>query len=169
MTAIKSDITLINTSNKNERLNYGFDNENNFFKLLKTIDNEFKQTKQFNLLDFNLIKKNYNIFGELKTRKCKLNTFSSSIIGLNKLLYYDNIVSDIKKVLYIFFGFLSDDNKNIVYYYIKFNREIFKTFNNITVFNKIHIEIPVNLLIPFENFNTEINPLLVDYCNNDLQ
>jgi len=167
---LTDDIININTNNLNDRVSYGNNNEIIFLKILKNINTDFKKIQYvYSKLDYVLTYTNNkntggcpdersfgqppnNIYIELKTRTITINKFNTTIFPVGKLEYFNSLGKN--NELYICYGFIDDiDNKIINFYFIKYNKTIFSTFNITTIFNKIHFEIPINLLQPFKYFN----------------
>jgi hypothetical protein len=132
---------------KKEDLKMGEINES---KHIDTLCEKFeteliKDTNKFSIMDWS--NKSATVYAELKSRRVNHNTYPTAIVGLNKI----NFCNDSTKTYY--FAFSYQDGL----YYIKFNKELFKTFEiknmkisyrgdvGRTEVNDV-IHIPVNLL-----------------------
>ena len=124
-------------------LNLGFNSEDNLFNTLKVYFNEpdLKKTVKYSLTDFSSKDK----LIELKTRRCGYNSFSTTIVGLNKCEHYKN---QDNMCCYFVFNFLND--KTI--YYIKYDSELFNTFDieNTYIFRDNKKEPKTNIHIPIK-------------------
>ena len=133
---------------KKKQLEYGLSQEikaipiiNHYFK-----DNILKTECKFSKFDY--IGLNTNNIYELKSIMYSINkkfkNGSSCVIDQQKIKSYQFIDN-----LFIIFSFKEDNNTD--YYFIKFNYDLFDTFNKRTIFlkrgyeNKI-LDIPLNLL-----------------------
>jgi hypothetical protein len=150
------DIKNIDTTIYENRIKLGLCNEKIFKKILDETDIIFEETNRYYTFDYLYNTENDIIFVELKTRKIKLISYDTAIIAKNKLVFFDRLTDKRTKHLYIIYGFLNKSEDNIEYYYIKFNKKLFKTFNEKIIFNKLHLEIPTSLLKPFEYFKKDI-------------
>ena len=129
-------------------LSLGLANEDKLFDTFKLYFNEpnLKKTKQFALSDYY----SDTIQIELKTRRCRYDSFKTTIIGVNKCKFYSRLKRFYDIECYFSFHFLEDDTV----YYIKYDPQIFKEFRReqttITRDNKIeekeHIHIPIKYL-----------------------
>ena len=84
---------------------------------------------------------------ELKARRCEYYSFATTIVGLNKCKHYENQKN---MFCYFVFNFLKDDT----IFYIKYDKELFDTFEieNTYIYRdnkqepKINIHIPIKYL-----------------------
>lgn len=146
----------LDTNEYQNRITLGLNNEKNFKKNLDQTSINFIETNRYFTFDYYYQTNNNLIFIELKTRTFKKNTYNTAIIAKNKLTYFLEYNTSKLKSLYLVYGFVNNNNSDIEYYYLKFNKKIFKTFKLKTIFNKIHFEIPIVLLKPFNNFMNDI-------------
>lgn len=150
------DIKRLDTTIYENRITLGLNNEKVFKKKLDETDIIFKETDRYYTFDYIHNNDNNIIFLELKTRKIKLLSYDTAIIAKNKLLFFDKLIDKRRKHLYIMYGFVNDINNNLEYYYIKFHKKTFRTFKEKIIFNKVHLEIPIELLKPFKYFKNDI-------------
>ena len=78
---------------------------------------------------------------EIKSRKCNLNTYSTTVITTDKAV-------EIGKDIYFIFNFYDSVA------YIKYNAEKFREYQIKWIFNKPNWEIPVEDLTTFHNWNS---------------
>ena len=121
---------------------FGDVNETAFFNLLKQngITN-ITQTYKYTPYDFKIKINNRIVYIELKTRTIKREQYDTTILAVNKIQYYKDIPKR-NKVFYAIFGFLTD-NKEMEYYYIKYDEDLFNTYQKQVIFNKEHYNIPI--------------------------
>jgi len=119
-----------------------------YFKGL--INDDFVLTPRFAIFDYELLSETKNTYIELKSRTVTKAKYKTTIVGYNKIEYY-NTLNALNKSFYIFFGFVGDENM-YDYYFIEYNKKQFETFNTKIVFDKLHMEIDINLLKPLSDF-----------------
>jgi len=121
---------------------FGDINETAFFNLLKQngITN-ITQTDKYSPYDFKIKLNNKIVYIELKTRTIKREQYDTTILAVNKIQYYKDIPKR-NKVFYAIFGFLNE-NKEMEYYYIKYDEVLFNTYQRQVIFNKEHYNIPI--------------------------
>lgn len=129
---------------------FGDINETSFYNLLKQngISN-ITQTDKYSPYDFKIKLNNKIIYIELKTRKIRKEQYDTTILAKNKLEYYKDIPKR-NKVFYAIFGFITEKN-NMVYYYIKYDEDLFNSYEKQVIFNKEHYNIPITDLTHISN------------------
>jgi len=132
----------MNTDVKLSQEQFGDINETSFYNLLKQngIVN-ITQTDKYSPYDFKIKLGDKIIYIELKTRTIKREQYDTTILAVNKIDYYKSI-SKKNKIFYAIFGFITD-TKEMEYYYIKYDKDLFNTYKNQVIFNKDHYEIPI--------------------------
>jgi Holliday junction resolvase-like predicted endonuclease len=122
----------------------------------------FKATEKYCELDFIGSTERSNIFIELKSRNCKKDTYPNTIVGINKIVYFDKLNAlnkNKKNRLFLIFCYDADKersgdterNGNKVFYYIKYEPTLFKTFETTLIYGKKHTSIPIEYLQPIAN------------------
>lgn len=118
----------------------------------------FKATEKYCELDFIGITERSNIFIELKSRNCKKDTYPNTIVGVNKIVYFDKLNTlnkDKNNRLFLIFCYDADKTDkadgNKVFYYIKYEPTLFKTFETTLIYGKKHTSIPIQYLQPIAN------------------
>jgi len=127
-----------------KRYNFGIEQEEKLKTKLEDFFNvDLIQKDRYAPFDF--FSNNGDLQLELKSRKCKSNTYPTTLINKSKL----GKVGDVET--YFIFNFLDG------VYYIKYDEKVFNTFKETETYTKncdfskgkrINIEIPVNLLLP---------------------
>ncbi len=143
-----------NTNTLQGRLKFGLGNEIFFLEIIENLGihlegNNNDTDDRFNWCDFTYKKNNLNIFIELKSRTISKDRFDTSILAINKVQSYKkNKIKDEKNIFLIVFGFVKQEDME--YFYLKYDKELFKTFETREIFNKLHYKIPINLLKPVD-------------------
>jgi len=66
---------------------FGLEGESNVWELFENLGWKVEPTNNTDVLDFKIIDKHSNeVWIELKTRRCEINTYPDTMIGLNKLI-----------------------------------------------------------------------------------
>ena len=134
---------------------FGEKNENDFFNLLKHngIVN-ITQTDKYCYYDYKIKLGDKIIYIELKSRKTSKEQYDTTILAKNKLDYYKEIPKR-NKVFYGIFGFMTE-NKEMEYYYIKYDEGLFNSYQKQVIFNKEHYNIPITDLKEIKNLYDEL-------------
>ena len=134
---------------------FGDINETAFFNLLKQngITN-ITQTDKYTPYDFKIKLGNKIIYIELKTRTISKEQYDTTILAVNKVDFYKSIPKR-NKVFYAIFGFFNE-NKEMEYYYIKYDEDLFNTYQKQVIFNKEHYNIPITDLTDIKDFYDEL-------------
>jgi len=134
---------------------FGDVNETAFFNLLKQngITN-ITQTDKYTPYDYKIKINNKIIYIELKTRTIKRDHYDTTILARNKIDLFIDIPKR-NKVFYAIFGFLNE-NKEMKYYYIKFDEDLFNTYEKQFIFNKEHFKIPITDLREIKELYDEL-------------
>jgi hypothetical protein len=134
---------------------FGEKNENDFFNLLKHngIVN-ITQTDKYCYYDYKIKLGDKIIYIELKTRTIKREQYDTTILAVNKIDYYKSI-SKKNKLFYAIFGFITE-NKEMEYYYIKYDEDLFNSYEKQVIFNKQHFKIPITDLTEISKLYDEI-------------
>ena len=121
---------------------FGEKNESDFYNILKQngIVN-ISQTDKYSPYDFKIKLNNKIIYIELKTRTIKREQYDTTILAVNKVDYYKSIPKQ-NKIFYAIFGFITEI-KEMEYYYIKYDDELFNSYEKQVIFNKEHFKIPI--------------------------
>jgi hypothetical protein len=121
---------------------FGDINESDFYNILKQngIVN-ISQTDKYSPYDFKIKLNNKIIYIELKTRTIKREQYDTTILAVNKVDYYKSIPKQ-NKIFYAIFGFITEI-KEMEYYYIKYDDELFNSYEKQVIFNKEHFKIPI--------------------------
>ncbi len=129
---------------------YGDINENNFYNLLKQngIIN-ITQTDKYSPYDFKIKLNNKIIYIELKTRTITKEQYKTTILARNKIDFFIDIPKR-NKIFYAIFGFITD-KKEMEYYYIKYDDDLFNSYEKQVIFNKEHFKIPITDLTHISN------------------
>ena len=129
---------------------FGDVNETAFYNLLKQngIVN-ITQTDKYSPYDFKIKLNNKIVYIELKTRTIKREQYDTTILAVNKIQYYKNLPKR-NKVFYAIFGFITDKNE-MEYYYIKYDEDLFNSYQRQVIFNKEHFKIPISDLTEISN------------------
>ena len=134
---------------------FGDVNETAFYNLLKQngITN-ITQTDKYSPYDFKIKLNNKIVYIELKTRTIKREQYDTTILAVNKIQYYKNLPKR-NKVFYAIFGFITDKNE-MEYYYIKYDEDLFNSYQRQVIFNKEHFKIPISDLTEISKLYDEI-------------
>jgi|DEB0MinimDraft_6_1074348.scaffolds.fasta_scaffold15535_4 hypothetical protein len=134
---------------------FGDVNETAFYNLLKQngIVN-ITQTDKYSPYDFKIKLNNKIVYIELKTRTIKREQYDTTILAVNKIQYYKNLPKR-NKVFYAIFGFITDKNE-MEYYYIKYDEDLFNSYQRQVIFNKEHFKIPISDLTEISKLYDEI-------------
>jgi len=134
---------------------FGDVNETAFFNLLKQngITN-ITQTDKYSPYDFKIKLNNKIVYIELKTRTIKREQYDTTILAVNKIQYYKDIPKR-NKVFYAIFGFITETNE-MEYYYIKYDDDLFNSYQRQVIFNKEHFKIPITDLTEISKLYDEI-------------
>jgi hypothetical protein len=121
---------------------FGDINETSFYNLLKQngIVN-ISQTDKYSPYDFKIKLNNKIIYIELKTRTIKKEHYDTTILAKNKIDFFIDIPKQ-NKIFYAIFGFITEI-KEMEYYYIKYDEELFNYYEKQVIFNKEHFKIPI--------------------------
>jgi len=132
----------MNTDVKLSQEQFGDINETSFYNLLKQngIVN-ITQTDKYSPYDFKIKLNNKIVYIELKTRTISKEEYDTTILARNKIDFFNDIPKQ-NKIFYAIFGFITD-TKEMEYYYIKYDKDLFNTYKNQVIFNKDHYEIPI--------------------------
>lgn len=145
----------MNTDVKLSQEQFGEKNENDFFNLLKHngIVN-ITQTDKYCYYDYKIKLGDKIIFIELKTRKIRKEQYDTTILAKNKLDYYNDIPKK-NKEFYGIFGFMTE-TKEMEYYYIKYDANLFNSYEKQFIFNKEHYNIPIKDLTEISKLYDEL-------------
>ena len=134
---------------------YGDINETSFYNLLKQngIVN-ISQTDKYSPYDYKIKLGEKIIYIELKTRTISKEQYDTTILAKNKIDYYKSIPKR-NKTFYAIFGFITE-TKEMEYYYIKYDTDLFNSYEKQTIFNKEHYEIPITDLTHISNLYDEL-------------
>lgn len=129
---------------------FGEKNETDFYNILKQngIVN-LERTKKYTQYDYYFKLNNMNIYIELKTRCIKKEAFDTTILAVNKVNFFIDIPKR-NKIFYCIFGFITN-TKEMEYYYIKYDTELFNSYEKQLIFNKEHFKIPIDDLTHISN------------------
>jgi hypothetical protein len=121
---------------------YGDINETSFYNILKQngITNIIR-TDKYTPYDFKIKLNNKIVYIELKTRTISKDQYDTTILAKNKIDFFNDIPKK-NKIFYAIFGFMTE-KKDMEYYYIKYDANLFDTYKNQVIFNKDHYEIPI--------------------------
>jgi hypothetical protein len=122
-----------------------------FKKYLSKSRINFETTDKLDIFDFIGITETENIFIELKSRNCTLTQYADTIIGKNKIEYFNKLNSlnpDKSNILYLVFCYGIKDNPDKDFYYVKYSTDLFKSFNITPIYNRLHYNIPIENLNP---------------------
>jgi len=134
---------------------FGDINETSFFNLLKHNGiNNITQTDKYSPYDFKIKLNNKIIYIELKTRKISKEQYDTTILAVNKIQYYKDIPKK-NKNFYCIFGFITEINE-MEYYYIKYDADLFNSYQRQDIFSKEHFKIPITDLKPIKDFYDEL-------------
>lgn len=134
---------------------FGDINETSFYNLLKHngITN-ITQTDKYSPYDFKIKLGDKIIYIELKTRTISKDRYDTTILAVNKVSYYNDIPKK-NKVFYAIFGFITE-KKQMEYYYIKYDEDIFNSYDKQVIFNKEHYNIKITDLTHISNLYDEL-------------
>jgi hypothetical protein len=134
---------------------FGDINETVFYNLLKQngIVNITK-TDKYTPYDYKININNKKIYIELKTRTIKRDHYDTTILARNKIDFFIDIPKR-NKVFYAIFGFLNE-NKEMDYYYIKYDKDLFNSYQRQVIFNKEHFKIPITDLREIKELYDEL-------------
>jgi|TARA_R110002049_G_scaffold155863_1_gene320815 hypothetical protein len=129
---------------------FGDINETSFYNLLKHngITN-ITQTDKYSPYDFKIKLGDKIIYIELKTRTIKREQYDTTILAKNKIDFFIDIPKR-NKVFYAIFGFITE-KKQMEYYYIKYDEDLFNSYEKQAIFNKQHFKIPITDLTHISN------------------
>jgi len=135
---------------------FGEKNETDFYNLLKQsgISNNITQTDKYSPYDFKIKLNNKIIYIELKSRKISKEQYDTTILALNKVNYFIDIPKR-NKFYYAIFGFMTE-NKEMEYYYIKYDKDLFNSYEKQFIFNKEHYNIPIKDLTEISKLYDEL-------------
>ena len=122
---------------------FGDINETSFYNLLKHngIIN-ITQTDKYSPYDFKIKLNNKIIYIELKTRTISKKQYDTTILAKNKVNFFNNDIPKRNKIFYAIFGFITE-TKEMEYYYIKYDEDLFNSYEKQVIFNKEHFKIPI--------------------------
>ena len=124
---------------------FGDINEKSFYNILKQNGiNNIIRTDKYTPYDFKIKLNNKIVYIELKTRTISKDQYDTTILAKNKIDFFNDIPKQ-NKIFYAIFGFITD-TKEMEYYYIKYDKDLFNTYKNQVIFNKDHYEIPITNL-----------------------
>ena len=134
---------------------FGDINETSFYNILKQngIVN-IKRTDKYCYYDYKIKLGNKIIYIELKTRKIRKEQYDTTILALNKVNFFNDIPKR-NKLFYAIFGFITE-NKEMEYYYIKYDANLFNSYEKQVIFNKEHYNIPITDLKEIKNLYHEL-------------
>ena len=134
---------------------YGDKNETDFFNILKQNGlTNIIRTDKFSPYDFKIKINNKIIYIELKSRTISKEQYDTTILAKNKIDFFNDIPKK-NKVFYAIFGFINE-TKELEYYYIKYDKEIFNKYQKQVIFNKEHFKIPITDLKLIKDFYDEL-------------
>ena len=138
------------TDNKLTQEQFGDINETSFYNILKQngIVN-ITQTDKYSPYDFKIKLNNKIIYIELKTRTINKEQYDTTILAVNKVNFFIDIPKR-NKIFYAIFGFLNE-TKEMEYYYIKYDDNLFNSYEKQVIFNKEHFNIPIDDLTHISN------------------
>ena len=145
----------MNTDVKLSQEQFGDINETNFYNLLKQngIVN-ITQTDKYSPYDFKIKLNNKIIYIELKTRTIKREQYDTTILAKNKIDFFNDIPKR-NKLFYAIFGFMNE-TKEMEYYYIKYDNNLFNSYEKQVIFNKEHYSIPITDLRDIKDLYYEL-------------
>ena len=121
---------------------FGDINEKSFYNILKQNGiNNIIRTDKYTPYDFKIKLNNKIVYIELKTRTISKDQYDTTILAKNKIDFFNDIPKK-NKIFYAIFGFITDI-KEMEYYFIKYDKDLFNTYKNQVIFNKDHYEIPI--------------------------
>ena len=121
---------------------FGDINETSFYNILKQNGiNNIIRTDKYTPYDFKIKLNNKIVYIELKTRTISKDQYDTTILAKNKIDFFNDIPKK-NKIFYAIFGFITDI-KEMEYYFIKYDKDLFNTYKNQVIFNKDHYEIPI--------------------------
>ena len=134
---------------------FGDINETSFYNILKQngIVN-IKRTDKYCYYDYKIKLGNKIIYIELKTRKIRKEQYDTTILALNKVNFFIDIPKR-NKLFYAVFGFITETN-NMEYYYIKYDEDLFNSYQRQVIFNKEHFKIPITDLTEISKLYYEL-------------
>jgi len=129
---------------------FGEKNETSFYNLLKHngIVN-ITQTDKYSPYDFKIKLGDKIIYIELKTRTISKERYDTTILAVNKVNFFIDIPKR-NKIFYCIFGFITN-TKEMEYYYIKYDTDLFNSYEKQIIFNKEHFKIPIDDLTHISN------------------
>jgi hypothetical protein len=134
---------------------FGDINETSFYNILKQNDIvNITQTDKYSPYDFKIKLKNKIIYIELKTRTINKEQYDTTILAKNKIDFFIDIPKR-NKVFYAIFGYPTETN-NMEYYYIKYDANLFNSYEKQVIFNKEHFKIPIIDLTHISNLYDEL-------------
>ena len=121
---------------------FGDINEKSFYNILKQNGiNNIIRTDKYTPYDFKIKLNNKIVYIELKTRTISKDQYDTTILAKNKIDFFNDRPKK-NKIFYAIFGFITDI-KEMEYYFIKYDKDLFNTYKNQVIFNKDHYEIPI--------------------------
>mgnify|MGYP003114095448 CR=1 FL=1 len=134
---------------------FGEKNETDFYNILKQngIVN-ITQTDKYCYYDYKIKLGNKIIYIELKTRKISKEQYDTTILALNKVNFFNDIPKR-NKLFYAVFGFITE-KKQMEYYYIKYDEDLFNSYQRQVIFNKEHFKIPITDLTEISKLYYEL-------------
>ena len=134
---------------------FGDINETSFYNLLKHngITN-ITQTDKYSPYDFKIKLGDKIIYIELKTRTIKREQYDTTILAKNKIDFFIDIPKR-NKVFYAIFGFVTE-KKQMEYYYIKYDEDLFNSYEKQVIYNKEHFKIPITDLTHISKLYDEL-------------
>lgn len=100
------------------------------------------QTDKYSPYDFKIKLNNKIIYIELKTRTISKKQYDTTILAKNKVNFFNNDIPKRNKIFYAIFGFITE-TKEMEYYYIKYDEDLFNSYEKQVIFNKEHFKIPI--------------------------
>ena len=135
---------------------YGEKNETDFYNILKQNGlTNIIRTEKYTPYDYYFKLNNMNIYIELKTRCIKKEQYDTTILATNKVNFFNNDIKKRNKIFYAIFGFITD-TKEMEYYYIKYDKELFNSYAKQVIFNKEHFKIPITDLTEISKLYDEL-------------
>ena len=121
---------------------FGDINEKSFYNILKQNGiNNIIRTDKYTPYDFKIKLNNKIVYIELKTRTISKEEYDTTILAKNKIDFFNDIPKK-NKIFYAIFGFITY-TKEMEYYYIKYDKDLFNTYQKQVIFNKEHYNIPI--------------------------
>jgi len=145
----------MNTDVKLTQEQFGEKNKTDFYDILKhNVIINIIRTEKYTPYDYYFKLNNMNIYIELKTRTIKREKFDTTILAKNKIDFFIDIPKR-NKVFYAIFGFITE-KKQMEYYYIKYDEDLFNSYEKQVIYNKEHFKIPITDLTHISKLYDEL-------------